>query len=49
MCKKVKNYKNVDAGNTKGGSIIVQLTSCLSGLDQSVLKIKTKIVSFHTA
>ncbi len=37
------------AGNTKGGSIAVPLTSCLTGLDQSVLLIKTKIVSCHTA
>ncbi len=29
-------------GNTKGGSIIVPLTSCLTGLDSSVLQIKTK-------
>ncbi len=36
-------------GNTKGGSITVQLTSCLTGLDQYVLQIKTKIVSFHIA
>ncbi len=36
-------------GNTKGGSITVQLTSCLTGLDLSVLQIKTKIVSCHTA
>ncbi len=27
----------------------VPLTSCLTGLDQSVLQIKTKIVSSHTA
>jgi hypothetical protein len=27
----------------------VPLTSCLSGLDKSVLQIKTKIVSIHTA
>ncbi len=33
------------AGNTKGESITVPLTSCLTDLDQSVLKIKTKIVS----
>ncbi len=39
----------VQAGNTKGGSITVPLTSCLTGLDQSVLQIKTKIVSSHTA
>ncbi len=37
------------AGNTKEGSIIVLLTSCLTGLDYSVLQIKTKIVSCHTA
>jgi hypothetical protein len=36
-------------GNTKGGSITVPLTSCLIGLDYSVLQIKTKIVSSHTA
>ncbi len=36
-------------GNTKGGSITVPLTSCLTGFDLSVLKIKTKIVSCHTA
>ncbi len=30
-------------GNTKGGSITVPLTSCLTGLDQSVLQIKTKL------
>jgi hypothetical protein len=37
------------AGNTKGGSITVTLTSCLTGLDYTVLQIKTKIVSSHTA
>ncbi len=37
------------AGNTKGGSVTVPLTSCLTGLDQSVLQIKTKIGSCHTA
>ncbi len=36
-------------GNTKWGSITVPLTSCLTSLDQSVLQIKTKIVSYHTA
>ncbi len=30
------------------GSITVLLTSCLTGLDKSVLQIKTKIVSCHT-
>ncbi len=39
----------LNTGNTKGGSITVPLTSCLTGLDQSVLKIKTKIKSSHTA
>ncbi len=37
------------SGNTKGGSITVLLTSCLTGLDWSVLQIKTIIVSCHTA
>jgi hypothetical protein len=41
--------KNVSAGNTKGGSITVLLASCLTGFDWSVLQIKTKIVSCHTA
>ncbi len=36
-------------GNTKEGSITVRLTSCLTGLDQSVLQMKTKIVSCHIA
>ncbi len=36
-------------GNTKGGSITVPLSSGLTGLDSSVLEIKTKIVSCHTA
>jgi hypothetical protein len=36
-------------GNTKRGSIIVPLASCLTGLDWSVLEIKTKIVSSHSA
>jgi hypothetical protein len=36
-------------GNTKGGSITVPLTSYLTGLDSSVLQIKTKNVSCHTA
>jgi hypothetical protein len=35
--------------NSKGGSISVLLTSCLTGLDFPVLQIKTKIVSCHTA
>jgi len=36
-------------GNTKGGSITVPLTSCLTCLDYSVLQLKTTIVSYHTA
>ncbi len=40
---------NPQPGNTKGGSITVLLTSCLTGLEKSVLQIKTKIVSCHTA
>ncbi len=36
-------------GNSKGGSINVPLTSCLAGMEQSVLQIKIKIVSCHTA
>ncbi len=39
----------VEPGNTKGGSITVPLTSCLTGCDWSVLQIKTEIVSCHTA
>ncbi len=39
----------VGAGNTKGGSITVLLTSCLTGVDKSVLQIKTKIFSSHIA
>ncbi len=37
-----------DSGNTKGGSITILLASCLTGLDQPVLQIKTKIVRSHT-
>ncbi len=40
---------NVLAGNTKGGSITVPLTSRLTSLDQSVFQVKTKIVSSQTA
>ncbi len=36
-------------GNTKWGIITVPLTSCSTGLDESVLKIQTKNVSSHTA
>jgi hypothetical protein len=35
-------------GNTKGGSITVPLTSCLTGLDWSVLQRKKKVVSCKT-
>jgi hypothetical protein len=34
-------------GNTEGGSITVPLTSYLTGLDESVLQVKTKFVSSH--
>ena len=47
--KPVKLEVNGTVGNTKGGSITVLLTSCLTGLDWSVLQIKTKIVSCHMA
>jgi hypothetical protein len=36
-------------GNTKGGCITVPLTSCLTGLNSSVLQINAKIVSSLTA
>ncbi len=39
----------VKPGNTKGGSITVPLTSCLTVLDKSVLQIKSKIFGSHTA
>ncbi len=42
-------YVSHSSGNTKGGSIAILFTFCLIGLDQSVLQIKTKIVSCHTA
>jgi hypothetical protein len=50
-CKKlaIALEKMLPPGNTKGGSITVLLTSCLTSLDSSVLQIKTKIVSCHTA
>jgi hypothetical protein len=44
-----QNVALVRPGNTKGGSINVPLTSCFTGLDWTVLQIKTKIVSCHTA
>jgi hypothetical protein len=43
------NLSRHQPGNTKWGSITVPLTSCLTGLDLSVLQIKTKIASCHTA
>jgi len=49
MLHKTFRFLIVKAGNTKGGSITVLLTSCLTGLDKSVLQIKTNIVSSHTA
>jgi hypothetical protein len=44
-----KQLGRAKPGNTKGGSITVPLTSCVTGLDLSVLQLKTKIVSSHTA
>jgi hypothetical protein len=43
------SMSNVVPGNTKGGNITVQLTSCLTCLDLSISQIKTKIVSCQTA
>jgi hypothetical protein len=40
---------NLTAGNTNKASITVPLTSCLTGLEQSDLQIKAKIVSCHKA
>jgi hypothetical protein len=48
-CALVCINPRVGTGNPEGGSIIVQLTSCLTCLDLSVLRIKMKIVSCHTA
>jgi hypothetical protein len=45
----VEHFSIFFPGNTKGGSITVPLTSCLTGLEYSVLQIKTRIVSCHTA
>ncbi len=46
----IGRYRGITkAWNTKRGSISVLLTSCLTRLDMSVLQIKTKIVSCHTA
>jgi hypothetical protein len=42
-------YSKLVCTNTKRGSISVQLTSCLTGLDYSVLQINTKIVSCQAA
>ncbi len=36
-------------GNTEVGSTTVPLTSCLTGLDSSVLQINAKIVSCYKA
>jgi len=41
--------QTLSTGNTKGGSITVLLTSCLTGLDLAILIIKTKNISCHTA
>jgi hypothetical protein len=44
-----KNLPGAKTGNTKGGSITVPLTSCLTGLDKPFFQMKAKIVSCHTA
>jgi hypothetical protein len=44
----MQNFVYAESGNTKGGSITVLLTSCLTGLDWSVLQTKTKIIICHT-
>ncbi len=44
-----KSFIAMNQGKIIGGSITVPLTSCLTSLDGSVLQIKTKIVSTHTA
>jgi hypothetical protein len=49
FCQDKVECLSLTTGNTKGGSITVQLTFSLTGLDYSVLQIKTKIVSSHTA
>jgi hypothetical protein len=49
MSELVKFFGLSIQGILKGeGSITIPLTSCLTGLDKSVLQIKTKIVSCHT-
>jgi hypothetical protein len=42
-------FIGIGQGILKERSITVPLTSCLTGLDYSILQIKTKIVSCHTA
>jgi hypothetical protein len=49
QCQKECRMDIKRAGNANWGSITVLLTSCLTGLDYSVLQIKTKNVSCHTA
>ncbi len=44
-----ESFIAMNQGKIIGGCIIVPLTSCFTGLDMSVLQIKTKIVSSHTA
>ncbi len=42
LYREVTSHQLDRSGNTKGGSITVPLTSCSTGLDQSVLQIKAK-------
>ncbi len=44
-----RHLRKIDQGILKGEYITVPLTSYLTGFDKSVLQIKTKIVSYHTA
>jgi hypothetical protein len=48
-CCDQTGLRSDEAGKIKGGSITVPLTSCLTGLDRSVLQIKTKNISCHIA
>jgi hypothetical protein len=36
---RLKRFTNYKTGKTKGGSITVQLTSCLNGLELAVLQL----------
>jgi hypothetical protein len=42
------HYPWVSAGNTKGGSISVPLTSCLTGLESAVWQLTIVVFIFKT-